>query len=56
MSHGTSNHLQLLKYSQHFESLKVQEPVFTLVCVLSGKKCCTVRVAVIIGKNYFTLF
>lgn len=37
MSHGTSHHPQLLKYSSHFESSKVQEVAFTMVCIFSGK-------------------
>lgn len=51
MSHGTSHHPQLLKYSSHFESWKVQKVAFTMVCIFSGKKCCKVRVAVIFGKQ-----
>lgn len=37
MSHGTSHHQQLLKYSPDFESLKVQEAALTLVRISCGK-------------------
>lgn len=56
MSHGTSQHPPLLKYSLDFESLKAQEAANTLPCNFWGKKrCCTLGVAVLSSKQYLTL-
>lgn len=50
MSHGTSHHPQLLKYSLDFESWRVHEAMFTLFCICLWKICCQIGVIMNISK------